>query len=277
MGGASAIFSFCISVFTLTAAAINSNELTLNCQKNYTGVFEYFRALDNYFHLVDQNFCTKDCPCLLTNKSAIEDFRDDVDYGIEFKDDVVVYDEKDGGVVNFGQCPYKATLAILFLFNSNTDNLNNVGKLNDEEFFIYWKKIEEKFKCVGWCSTSYRKPGKSKDTLMTKYLFSDINGGVVRNRGCMKQLVNWLPKMLNIFGSIMLLIAIGQGASAGVAFILYTDMVLEGSNYPDMNDFPEKGSNKIDGYIGGNIDKIENKTQVNIDGSIGGNENKTEN
>ena len=32
--------------------------------------------------------------------------------------------------------------------------------------------------------------------IMTKYLFSDVNKGVVRNRGCMHRLIDCLPRSL---------------------------------------------------------------------------------
>ena len=45
---------------------------------------------------------------------------------------------------------------------------------------------------------------------MFKYLFSDINRGIPKHRGCMKPILDWLPKMLISFGSFALFAALVQ-------------------------------------------------------------------
>ena len=66
---------------------------------------------------------------------------------------------------------------------------------------------------------------------MSKYLFSDVNKGVVRNRGCMHRLIDWLPKVINTFGSVLLIIGVILIFVFAFAVSLLCDCTIEGSNF----------------------------------------------
>ena len=47
------------------------------CYKNYTGIFEDFKVLDELMFQADQTLCSDKCLCnAITNQSALEDFND---------------------------------------------------------------------------------------------------------------------------------------------------------------------------------------------------------
>ena len=80
---------------------------------------------------------------------------------------------------------------------------NNTNIFEIDNFYNYWKRIEEKFKCTGWCNNKYI-DRDNNTRIVAKYLFSSIDGGIVKNRGCMKSVIRWLPKIMNAFGSTLL-------------------------------------------------------------------------
>ena len=95
--------------------------------------------------------------------------------------------------------------------------------------------IENKFQCVGWCSTSYKMQtliqsnnneanatnvtdtnSKGEETQMIKYLFSNINNGIPQHFGCVDQVISWLPQYLLSNGSCTIV----QAAFQIVIFVL---------------------------------------------------------
>jgi hypothetical protein len=74
-------------------------------------------------------------------------------------------------------------------------------KIN-KKFAQYWKNIEKRFNCVGFCQTSYYSTKLNKNVPFTKYLFSDFTRGPVKHKGCFRLLMNWVIKALISFGSL---------------------------------------------------------------------------
>ena len=68
------IFVLFISIFTLVGAQHYKNEDTNLCNKTLSNFFSSFFVLDDYFHIVDQYLCSKDCQCVFTNISAYQEF-----------------------------------------------------------------------------------------------------------------------------------------------------------------------------------------------------------
>ena len=100
----------------------------------------------------------------------------------------------------------------------------NIDGFTGKIFEGFWEHIENKFKCTGFCSTIYE-PDSSmigyyqapntlenapKQRELIKYIFSDVNKGIPKHRGCMMQIMKWLPKMLISFGSFALFAALVQ-------------------------------------------------------------------
>ena len=77
------------------------------------------------------------------------------------------------GAVSFEQCNMIVKQEVLDLTKENNANFDKDNSFNMEEFAEYMGRIEEKFKCTGWCSIKYSKNvngSKSNEIYMNKYL-----------------------------------------------------------------------------------------------------------
>lgn len=232
LGLLSAMYSFCVCVITLIAGAASQTETPTRCDMDLKGVFENFRYLDLYFHLSDIALCNL-CSCYFSNKTANEELSSEFP-DIKLTDDVIE------GSVHFGQCDINVKKEVMNEFLQNEIARKLISEFDVDQFQIYWNRIERKFDCVGWCQTNYNyindnkviNPKFNKSGTLRKYLFSDINGGLVHNPGCMKRMLDWLPKMLNTFGSVMLIICVAQVLSIVFVMFLFCDFGLEEHNKP---------------------------------------------
>ena len=96
---------------------------------------------------------------------------------------------------------------------------NEIKDFNLNKFATYWKYIEEKFECNGFCSTIYE--DNDKQRVMIKYLFRDVNIGYQKQRGCMIPFMKWIKKMLLSFGVLTLLSGLIQIAMFGCGVSLF--------------------------------------------------------
>ena len=93
--------------------------------------------------------------------------------------------------------------SIYKLYKSNPNN-TKVHITNVNKFFNYWEGIEKRFKCTGWCRTKYTNPYTSQNDTMIKYIFRNINKGVVEYPGCLNRLINWIPSMVAVVGALLI-------------------------------------------------------------------------
>ncbi len=211
------IFNIIISIINLKASYIKKNSLTNLCQKNLTGIFSDFIIFDNYFHLVDEYLCSYDCPCIFTNQSAYEDFKDTTKVNNhsqivydQFKYMNTSFDLNDDllKAKSFKDCSRTIQGLAKMHFLKDKKVAEKINKFKIDNFYKFWGKIEKKFHCTGWCNNYYisqKNASENNVRFITKYLFSDINGGVVDNIGCMHRIVDWLPKIICIFGCLLLI------------------------------------------------------------------------
>jgi len=134
---------------------------------------------------VDKILCSKDCPCKNDSYNYYMYKSDPLSYDIYKKYDV------SGVERNFQDC--KNTL--------ENQNINEKIKVN-KKFANYWKNIEKRFNCVGFCQTSYYSDELNANIPFAKYLFSDFLRGPVKHKGCFRLLMNWIIKALISFGSL---------------------------------------------------------------------------
>ena len=84
------------------------------------------------------------------------------------------------------------------------ENGNKLRNLNLKKFAKYWKYIEKKFNCVGWCQTTYIHNSEltgntDKKGMLIKYLFSGINRGIPKHTGCLNKMIEYVrPRLLAI-------------------------------------------------------------------------------
>ncbi len=208
------IFVLFISIFTLVGAQHYKNEDTNLCNKTLSNFFSSFFVLDDYFHIVDQYLCSKDCQCVFTNISAYQEFSikkvaipepEIITEQWKYMKKYSIYKKKGDKkrASSFLDCSEEIQSLAKSYFIDELIAKNNTNIFEIDNFYNYWKRIEEKFKCTGWCNNKYT-DRENNTRIVAKYLFSSIDGGIVKNRGCMKSVIRWLPKIMNAFGSTLL-------------------------------------------------------------------------
>ncbi len=110
---------------------------------------------------------------------------------------------------NIEKCPESILESIQEIYQSNPNNTHTrITKFN--KFNKYWKKIEKRFKCSGWCRTKYTNPYTLQNDTMIKYIFSDINKGIVDYPGCLNRLINWIPSLVAVVGALLITCGVVQ-------------------------------------------------------------------
>lgn len=211
---AASIYVLFVSIFSLIAAQRYRNEKTDLCEEQLSGFFSNFLVLDDYFHIVDNFLCSESCECVFSNKSAYQEFStinianpepQIVSDQWKYMKNYVIYNKKGDKTraYSFSQCSDDIQALAKSYFIDEIIAKNNTDVFEINNFYNYWKRIEEKFKCTGWCNNKYLDIN-NEERIVAKYLFSNIDGGIVKNRGCMKLLSSWLTKIINGFGSTLL-------------------------------------------------------------------------
>lgn len=161
--------------------------------------------MDTYLHNVDKVLCSNECPCSINGGIL---FSEDPEYGDEYKKWVTT--NVSYGAVSFKQCSRAVKQEVYDVTKKDNSNFDKDGSFNMEEFAEYMGRIEERFKCVGWCNTKYPSTNNTNNETesnindndnvtevnMIKYLFSDINNGLPEHFGCVDQVIDWLPQYL---------------------------------------------------------------------------------
>ena len=169
--------------------------------------------MDSYLHNVDHTLCSDKCPCFMENNLS----RSDDEYNSW------VTTNESYGAVSFKQCNLIVKQEVLDLTKENNVNFDQDNSFNMEEFAEYMGRIEEKFKCVGWCNIKYSlsvNGSKSNDVYMKKYLFSDVNNGLPEHIGCVDLVIEWLPQYLLSNGACTITEACLQIAIIVMCFML---------------------------------------------------------
>jgi hypothetical protein len=270
------LFIFISGIIIIVSGNISKNQLTKTCQKDLKGIFKHFLLLDDYFKLIDNYLCSDECPCYFNKNSTYEKFKNPqlnnvssklID-SINFNKNVNLIDNNYYYEFNFNNCSEKVKekAFIKFILHSE-ENRKYFENINHEKFFKFWRKIENKFKCSGWCNTPYNNHDINLDELekndeknnenerfIIKFLFSNINKGIVPNIGCMNKLTDWLPKYIYAFGSLLIVSSIVIGITVVFDFSLYLDLTKEGPIIHEQDTLDESTDQK--GYIKKNGNEI---------------------
>ena len=270
------LFIFISGIIIIVSGNISKNQLTKTCQKDLKGIFKHFLLLDDYFKLIDNYLCSDECPCYFNKNSTYEKFKNpqlnnvnsELIDSINFNKNVNLIDNNYYYEFNFNNCSEKVKekAFIKFILHSE-ENRKYFENINHEKFFKFWRKIENKFKCSGWCNTPYINHDINLDELekndeknnenerfIIKFLFSNINKGIVPNIGCMNKLTDWLPKYIYAFGSLLIVSSIVIGITVVFDFSLYLDLTKEGPIIHEQDTLDESTDQK--GYIKKNGNEI---------------------
>ena len=192
-----------VSIITIVASNIGNYDEHIGCHSKYKGIFEYWENIDSLFTYIDMTLCSNECPCNITSQMHNEFTSNN--FSKEFINNIV-----DGGnATSFQDCPNDTIVKVKTFYEQ--DEKASKGKLNNlnmNNFVKYWKYIENKFNCVGWCANSYWYTGNFSNVYVNggfcKYLFSGVNKGVPKYAGCLKEMFKFVKSKLQVCGYIAL-------------------------------------------------------------------------
>ena len=136
-------------------------------------------------------------------------------------------------IISFQDCPEAAKMEVDRLYKSNPNN--TAHEIDQEKFAKYWKGIEERFNCTGWCKTSFINPITQQKQKMLNFVFSDINKGIPKYPGCLNRLVNWLPRLNLAVGCCLIFAAFIQSLNMAFAIGLMAKPFDEDNAYANKN------------------------------------------
>ena len=214
----------CVLVFIYAPNVIKDNDNNSTCKSiNLKGILKNFDNFEAIFYEINEYLCSNNCTC--------------------------PSDEK----MNFQKCNYNGNL-------SDSIDKQYESDFNEEKFFKYWARVENKFECTGICKT------RENEGSINQFLFTDSTKNIKKN-GCIYPLSNWLNKMIISFGILLIINIIVSTLCLYICFAILFDKVYEGSNLP--KSFISK--NKLSGIIPG--EKDFNSVDVKINNH--NNNNKT--
>lgn len=120
----------------------------LGCQSPSFGLSLYWKELDYIAGSVDNSFCSKNCPCGLTNTTGFEDQPDLSATYSKYE----LLNVTDGGKLSFLNCSSDVQTNV----QVNTYNTTAFG--NFSSTILLWNVFEESFNCTGWCNMTYINP-----------------------------------------------------------------------------------------------------------------------
>lgn len=196
-----------VGIVVLIGGTIDKNNLSKSCQIHYKGMFEDFLKVDKLLTNADNILCTEKCPCYFTDDGVYQELTEKYQNGIVRSDK--------GGFKSIKECYDKKGDVAGFTLEGSIIKNNKQAK----KFMKYWKRIEEKFDCAGWCT----KP--------MKYLFSDVNRGIPDHK-CSTEVTGWVIRMVLAFGGLMVI-------TSGIMIIVillaisdFADLTKNGPMYP---------------------------------------------
>ena len=212
--GICTIFIFAISVFALVGGSIPFFNDYLGCNTKYNGLLSAYSAIDSYLIQADTYFCSRECPCYF-NSTAYNNFANDnvaAPFFNQYYKTSVEY-----------RNPYNFTLCSDQVQKITYDNYIRTNAYSNYTFDYklfaqYWGHVERWFSCSGFCVTVYFNELTQTNSMMKKYVFSDVNRGVPTNYGCLQSMLDWLLPNLNAFGSIGIIVTSLLGFVIYLAF-----------------------------------------------------------
>jgi hypothetical protein len=214
------LLTMSIAIFTLIAGTIGNLDKYVGCQTPYKRIFKYWEYLDKYFREADQLLCSDECPCTFTDVAEKLYKNDPTTQNVfktyEYETQEISKLGKDKGTRKIQNCPEGVLTKLKDRQEKYLDLHNNkIKKFKQDKFHKFWEYIENKFECTGFCATVYvPDPELTNNPLkqvpMIKYLFSNVNKGPVKNRGCMQPLLKYVSDLLISFGSLSLFASILQ-------------------------------------------------------------------
>lgn len=217
----SLIFNIAIGILVIAAGSVGYINLSKGCNAPISGLLGIMNGIDTYLNNVDQALCSKECPCNFKGGVGVTD---ESIYSKIYKTWSILNESY--APISFDNCTAEVKSKVYQKTKIENPNFDPDNSFQPGKFNQYMGMIENKFQCVGWCSTTYTKnitennKTISTSTPMIKYLFTNINNGIPQNFGCVDQVINWLPQYLLSNGSCTLVQAVFQVVTLVLCFQL---------------------------------------------------------
>ena len=184
-------------------------------------MFNIWNNIDIYLHYADSIHCSESCICNM-HANTIKTFKEN-----ELTTNVLdiwKYKEHNESAFTFKDCPQyaKDEVSSRYIEHIKRYKNDNNNWFDENKFAKYWEYIEGKFECSGWCEVKYNDPYTLKEKQMYKYVFRDINNGIVKHLGCVNRMIKWIPKMLGAFSGCILICAFLQTITFTLTIFIYT-------------------------------------------------------
>lgn len=200
------IFSLALSFWTLIAGSLSHLEKYIGCNTELPRMFKSWSTIDYVMKDLDFLLCSDKCPCKM-NKYVQYMYKSDLINSVEFDH----YKIDDSGKDKVQDCGTNYEDIIKTWSNYASGYMEGVAEeyFGSKKFRKYWKKLETRLHCSGFCNNNYWNGDNERRTI-SKYLFSGTNRGIPKYKGCMYQVMKWLQKMLLSFGIIALITGVIQ-------------------------------------------------------------------
>ena len=227
----SCLCCFAIGIYALVAGSVRKLERYIGCYADLPRMYKPWSTLDQLFKDLDQLLCSSKCPCLMNDYTKYTYLADpickiDLDENYVFNDsrinDIPVYRQSVDNCDGYEEIVYAYSERLTGYVDGTDDS-----EFNMKKFRSYWKRIENKFQCTGFCNTVYLADDNTKFRKMSKYLFNDIDNGIPKYSGCMIEIMKYLKNYLISFGSL----ALGMGVLFGILSYIIISLGNIGLNY----------------------------------------------
>lgn len=131
---------------------------------------DMWTGMDAYLQQVDKNLCSPNCPCRLTN---IAPFRLNSTTLPIMNQWTLTPDPF--GATSFQNCSIIVKANVYTEARIANPDFDPYRNFNQRSFFDYMANIENQFSCTGFCDVNYYNTNINQNTMITKYLFTDIN------------------------------------------------------------------------------------------------------
>ena len=214
----SALFVLGIAIFCFISMRTRYWKEYLGCNADYKGLLSVWNSIDTYLQIVDQYFCGKNCPCFFgpkTTKLYTANSTTAPYYHLwekyEINDDFIKRKNIDNCIDSIDENSENSKSEIKELheilkekYLSQNAYFNHT--FNVDKFHKYYKKIEKRFKCTGFCSITYFNNETNTNQKIVKYLFSDMTKEIPEHFGCIGAIMDWFRKTLIAFAIICCLL-----------------------------------------------------------------------
>ena len=227
-----------ICILILVGSSVGKIKNYIGCNTKFKGLLKYWNSIDRYIIESDKKLCSSSCICKFNEFSEKMFESDPIAYTIYknywYKSNS---SNEDSSYERIQDCP---NVDIQTIYDEDYKDYYD-REINGNKFNIFWKNVEERFNCAGFCITNYQSDsniieGSSIDTRyypnqipMVKYTFSGINRGPVKHKGCFRLLMKWMIDALISFAVLGLISSFFQ---FGI-FICSISLLCECYNFED--------------------------------------------